>query len=264
MNNIDDLLTFTQKTAVSAGKLAREKFNQPRTITNKGYRDFLTDADLAAQTHITTAIRAAFPEHGFLAEEEDSNLPTSGPVIWIIDPIDGTTNYSRQQPIYCVSIAARDASGQIVAGAIYDPMQDELFSAGLGCGSTLNGEPIRVSQESVLDNAIVGIDWSRHQERRQSVLDILHEFADQVHVVRAIGSAALAMAWVAAGRFDLYMNFSLMPWDVAAADLIIREAGGELGAPQGGPLVWSNIGMSCVVSNGRLHQPFLNTFAASL
>lgn len=256
---IEELLTFAQETAVSAGHLVREKYYQPLEIRNKGFRDIVTDADIAAQKLITDAIQSKYITHGFLTEEEDSQLPTQGEVIWAIDPIDGTTNYSRLQPLFCVSIAAQ-IEGESVVGVIYDPMRDELFSAACGLGSTLNGKSIQVSAVDSLDAAIVGLDWSRHKGLRSSTLDILALFAHQVQVVRAIGSAALALAWIAAGRFDIYLNFNLRPWDVAAADILIREAGGRLSDHRGDPMTWSVDGMSGVGSNGRIHQQFLDTF----
>ena len=257
--HIEELLTFTQETAVNAGHLVREKYYQPLEIRQKGFRDIVTDADIAAQKLITDTIQSSYPTHGFLTEEKDSKLPTDGDVIWVIDPIDGTTNYSRLQPLFCVSIAAQIA-GKSVVGAIYDPMRNELFSAAKGLGSHLNGNAIQVSAVNSLEKTIVALDWSRHKGLRTSTLDILACFAHQVQVVRAIGSAALAMAWIAAGRFDVYLNFNLRPWDVAAADILINEAGGMLSDLYGNPLSWARKGMSGVSSNGRIHQSFLDTF----
>lgn len=261
--NIEELLTFAQETAVSAGQLVREKYYRPLEIRTKGFRDIVTDADIAAQKLITTAIQNAYPTHGFLTEEEDGQLPTTGEVVWVIDPIDGTTNYSRLQPLFCVSIAVQ-IQGISVIGAIYDPMRNELFSAAHGLGSHLNNKPIHVSAVDTLEDTIVGLDWSRHKGLRTSTLDILACFAHQVQVVRAIGSAALALAWIAAGRFDVYLNFNLRPWDVAAADVLIREAGGTLSDHHGDPMTWSIDGMSGVCSNGRIHQQFLNSFKDAL
>ncbi|MCP4425514.1 MAG: hypothetical protein GY803_13555, partial [Chloroflexi bacterium] len=143
--DIMELLGAARETAVSAGNLIRQKWSQPRQIKNKGFRDVVTDTDIAAQQLITDAIRARFPDHGFLTEEEDGNLPVDGPVIWVIDPVDGTTNFSRAIPTFCVSIAAVSAKNEVLAGAVYDPMRDELFSAAKGQGATLNGRPIHVS-----------------------------------------------------------------------------------------------------------------------
>ncbi|VAW41405.1 Inositol-1-monophosphatase [hydrothermal vent metagenome] len=248
------------ETAVSAGHLAREMFSQPRQIKNKGFRDIVTDADFATQLLITNAIQQAFPDHGFLTEEEDSQLPESGPIIWIIDPIDGTTNYSRQFPEFCVSIAAciPTADGFIpVAAAIYDPMRQELFSAAQGQGATVQfgDKPPRPTQVSSVANAADGllcIDWSSSANKRASILQLLNELAPKLFTIRAIGTAALAMAWVAAGRVDTYLNLNLRPWDVAAALLLVQESGGSFTAPSGNPLVWDVAGMACLVSNGRI------------
>ena len=138
---LEKLLLVAEKTAVSAATLLREKWAQPRQLTAKGFRDLVTDADYASQALITSQIRQAFPEHGFLTEEEASDLPDSGSIIWVIDPVDGTTNYSRQIPIFTVAIAAVDsASREVVVGVILDPMRQELFSAAKGQGVWLQVE----------------------------------------------------------------------------------------------------------------------------
>lgn len=266
--NTAELLEVAAATAVAAGRLVHEKFNQPREITYKGFRDVVTDADLAAQQAITGRIRERFPTHGFLTEEKNEALPRQGPVRWVIDPIDGTTNYSRQQPIFCVSVAAVVPAPspveppEVLAGVIYDPMRDELFAAARGDGCTLNGRRVTVSDVAQLKQALVSLDWSHSRAKRQSTLDVLPRFAGRAYGVRAIGSAALAMAWVAAGRYDVYINYNLKPWDVAAAMLLVAEAGGTL-SDTSGPLRWSEKGMTCVVSNGRVHDEFLETVRPS-
>ncbi len=263
MINVDELNELRQvacETAVSAGKLAREMWSQPRQIQQKGFRDIVTDADYATQLLITNAIQAQFPSHGFLTEEEDSDLPASGPVIWIIDPIDGTTNYSRNVPEFCISIAAclPQASGyQPLAAAIYDPMRQELFSAARGQGATLQiGEAspraTAVSTVDQTENAVLALDWSSSADKRTSMLELVGQLAEKSFTVRAIGTAALAMAWVAAGRVDAYLNLRLRPWDVAAALLLVKEGGGTVTTQKGNPIVWDVAGMTCLVSNGRL------------
>ncbi|MCP4428225.1 MAG: inositol monophosphatase, partial [Chloroflexi bacterium] len=217
-----------------------------------------TDTDIAAQQLITDAIRARFPDHGFLTEEEDGNLPVDGPVIWVIDPVDGTTNFSRAIPTFCVSIAAVSPDDEVLAGAIYDPMRDELFSAAKGQGATLNGRPIHVSPIDKLGDAVIAVDWSHSEKLRQSVLDILHQFAHKVNTVRAIGAAALALAWIGAGRVDGYVNFQLKPWDMAAASLIISEAGGQLSELSGQRWGYSPNASGCVAGNGRIHLKINN------
>ncbi|MFZ1397395.1 MAG: inositol monophosphatase family protein, partial [Candidatus Promineifilaceae bacterium] len=184
---LNELRAVAVATAVSAGKLAREMWSKPREISFKGFRDLVTDADVATQAHITQAIQAHFPSHGFLTEEDDSSLPTAGPIIWIIDPIDGTTNYSRQMPEFCVSIAAcqPETDGyKPVAAAIFDPMRDELFSAAQGQGATLqigSGMPqnLKVSTVDQLGEAVFALDWSSAADVRTTALDILNQFAEK-------------------------------------------------------------------------------------
>lgn len=261
---LNELRAVAVATAVSAGKLARELWSKPREISYKGFRDLVTDADVATQAQITQTIQRHFPSHGFLTEEEDGSLPTAGPIIWIIDPIDGTTNYSRQMPEFCVSIAACQPvtqgtlpSYQPVAAAIYDPMRDELFSAAQGQGATLQvgrtaPQTLHVSQIDELGQAVFALDWSSASSTRTSALEILNKFAEESYTVRSIGTAALAMAWIAAGRVDFYFNLRLRPWDVAAAMLLVQESGGAVAGPGGNPIVWDVKGMACVMSNGRL------------
>jgi len=255
------LRSLSEYAATQAGQLIKEIWNQPRQISSKGFRDIVTDADLASQSLITGLIRDKFPDHGFLTEEEDPDLPSAGPIIWIIDPVDGTTNYSRHIPSFCVSISAArlpsDGSwtdAELLAGSIYDPMRDELFSAAKGQGSTLNHQSIQVSQTADLELAAVGFDWSRDYDRRQAMADVVGRLAHDIHTLRATGSAALGLAWVAAGRFDLYFNFRIGPWDMAAAKVIIGEAGGQVSALLGDR--WDIEDSGCIASNGRLHRAF--------
>lgn len=259
-DELNELRQMACETAVSAGKLAHDLWSKPRKIQQKGFRDLVTDADFATQQLITDAIQARFPTHGFLTEEEDSQLPQTGPVIWIIDPIDGTTNYSRQVPEFCVSIAAclpKPNGYEPIVGVIYDPMRQELFSASQGGGASLKigaapAQPMQVSAVAETADAVLCLDWSGAADKREVIMQLLNQLAKQTFTVRAIGTAALAMAWVAAGRVDAYLNVRLRPWDVAAAQILLQESGGCLTAPAGDPLVWDVEGMACLASNGRL------------
>ncbi|HFE65957.1 MAG TPA: inositol monophosphatase [Chloroflexi bacterium] len=262
--SVSELLEVAQGTAVAAGHLACEKWYQPREINSKGFRDLVTDADFAVQKLITNRIRAYFPDHGFLTEEDDSDLPTEGDIIWIVDPIDGTTNYSRQQPNFVVSIAAArptETGYEPVAGAVYDPTRNELFSGGQGLGATLQAgersQRMQVSPVTELSEAIISLDWSSSQNQRHTTLGILEHFGRETFTMRAIGSATMAMVWVAAGRLDAYYNLNLKPWDIAAAAILLLEAGGTYSNVDGGPLDWSVSGSDCLMSNGRIHQPLL-------
>jgi myo-inositol-1(or 4)-monophosphatase len=260
--DVNELLQVAGDTAVATGNLILEKWSQPRTIKNKGFRDLVTDTDVAAQKLITDTIQARFPAHGFLTEEDDSHLPTDGPIIWVIDPVDGTTNFSRSIPSFCVSIGAVSAAGELLAGVVYDPMRNEMFGAAHNQGAWLRTpaggqQPIHVSQVDRLEKTIFALDWSRQPSLRKLALEFLVDMAPLVQDVRAMGTAALALAWLAAGRFDGYFNMQLSPWDLAAACLIIQEAGGQISEPDGRPWQFSPQNKGVVVSNGRIHQPIL-------
>lgn len=275
MTNITELLSAAEDLALAAGKLVYEKWADPVPVESKGFRDVVTEADFAAQALMTNAIKSRFPTHGFLTEEDDESLPEEGEVIWVIDPIDGTINFSRGMPEFSVSVAAVEggkpladvlAKPKVLAGAIYDPMRNELFSAASGLGGFLTNsvaekKSLRVSTITKLDEALVTHDWSHLEDGRQFILDRLNRVAHEVFSVRAVGSAALALAWLAAGRTDLYFNYSLKPWDVAAAQLLLAETGGRLTNADGSNLIWDVNGMTCLASNRRLHQPYTNLIA---
>ena len=265
------LRNLAEDAARAAGKLAIQKRNNLLKVEVKGPRDLVTEVDYAVQELITDTIRESYPDHGFLTEEEDDALSESGAIRWIIDPIDGTTNYVHQIPISCISIAAVEVRGaalsthgtedfspqhRVLAGAIYDPFRNELFSGALGQGSSLNGQPMHVSDQLALDGAIVGLDWSRSDHQRQQMLNIVQRILYKAHGVRAIGSAALALAWIAAGRIDAYCNMALRAWDVAAAELLINEAGGHLSNFEGRK--WRLNHTGCLATNGHLSTEFLD------
>lgn len=254
----NEILSVATRAAAEAGELLREKWLEPRQIFKKGFRDLVTDADHASQALIVDIIRSHFPAHGFLVEEEASGLPDSGTILWVIDPVDGTTNYSHQIPNYCISIAVvkrpstEDVSDspEVLAGVIYDPMQDELFKAAKGQGAFLNDAKIEVSNTRNLDEVVFAVDWSHDPAKRQKTLDVIQNIAHRVHTLRAFGSAALALAWVACGRLDGYFNLNLKPWDVAAGKLLIHEAGGQLVTVNNQP--WQLADAGCIAGNGRL------------
>jgi myo-inositol-1(or 4)-monophosphatase len=238
--------------ARSAGTLIRQLLTSPRQIQSKGFRDVVTDADFAAQQLITNGLREQFPDHGFLAEEENPDLPSEGPVQWLIDPIDGTSNYSRGIPNFCVSIAAL-VNDKVVVGVIYDPMSDELFSARRQHGCTLNGVPIQTSNTPDLAEAILAIDLGRQHHIRQRSTETFLRLVHNVRSLRMIGSSALTMAWVAAGRIDGHLSYQLSAWDIAAGSLLIQEAGGRITTADNQPLVLGRE-VTCLSSNGMLHE----------
>ncbi len=250
----EDLLLTAVSIARNAGQLAKERWSQPLELTSKGFRDIVTDADIAAQKLITDAIRAEFPDHGFLTEETDSDLPAAGSIIWVIDPIDGTTSYSRSLPLFCISIAAISAFGEQLLGVVYDPMHDEMFTAIRGKGAWLNGRSLHVSQVDTLNDAVLSLDWCSDPALRRKTFSTLTKIGKEARTIRAIGTAALAISWIAAGRLDIYLNFQIKSWDVAASTLIVQEAGGTATTPDNIPMLWADVGDGVVVSNGRFHK----------
>lgn len=258
---LEHLLQVAEETAVAAGTLAHEKYRHPLEISNKGFRDVVTDADFATQAHVTDRIRARFPTHGFLTEEDDSALANEGNIIWIIDPIDGTVNYSRGVPVFCVSLAAvrceNGSLGEALAGAIYDPLRDELFSAARGMGMRVNGRVTHASPVGDLQSCLLSFDWSHSREQRARAVDAQNRLAREAYGLRCFGSAALALAWVAAGRCDAYLNYHLLPWDLAAGALLIEEAGGRFTQIDGSPAPWRREGIAALGSNGRVHDALL-------
>ncbi len=254
-NDVAALLALAEQAAREAGALLREQWRQPQQVQHKGFRDWVTAADFASQALIVERILTTYPDHGFLPEEEAPELATSGDIIWIIDPVDGTSNFSRQQPNFCISIAATSES-QVLAGVIYDPVRNELFAASQGNGATLNGEPMTVSNIGDPLASIVAFDWGHSPEKRQETLDILQRIGHEVHSFRALGSAALALAWLAAGRLDAYFNNNIKAWDLAAGLLLINEAGGRCTDSQHEPCSPLAPGGYTVATNGQLHDWF--------
>lgn len=245
-------LPLATATARAAGALVQAKAAESFGVMHKGFRDVVTNADYESQRLIVDAIREQFPTHGFLAEEKDPGLTAGRQVLWVIDPIDGTSNYSRRIPLYCISIAAVVA-GRVEVGVVYDPVRDELFSARRGHGATLNGAALGVSRVEPLDAALIAFDWSRPEALRNQVLAMLGVLAHRAHTLRALGSTALALAWLAAGRIDGYFNLQPGACDVAAGSLLLAEAGGQLGATDGRPFAIDDRATWAVASNGHIH-----------
>lgn len=255
-------LTTALEAATRAGSVLRRKFREAREVKSKGWRDIVTDADFAAQKAVMDMLAARFPKHSILSEEGEQAADLSAPKpTWVIDPLDGTTNYARQFPSFCVSIALIHKS-VVWVGVIYEPLRRELFYAERGRGAFLkigSGAPrrLRVSPLADFGGALIGLDWPRDPALRRRVVEGLARVSAECRTVRAMGSAALGLAYTAAGWLDGYYHLSLFPWDVAAGALLIREAGGAVTRPDGG--AWQLADRGVVVSNGLLHQKLLNT-----
>lgn len=226
----------------------------------KGLRDLLTRADREAERSIVEGLETAFPRDAILAEESGDHAGESG-MRWIVDPLDGTTNFVHGLPIFAVSIARVDPSGAPEVAVVYLPRLDELLAARRGCGATLNDRAIHVSTRSALPESILatGFHYERHA-RRESNLDHFAKFALRVRGIRRMGSAASDLAFIAAGRLDGFWELHLSPWDVAAGGLLVREAGGKVSDARGGE-DWLH-GGSIVASNGSaLHESIIETLA---
>jgi len=196
-------------------------------VRQKGPADLVTQADFASQEAIRKMVLGAFPEHSLLGEErvEDAQEASRTEYRWIVDPLDGTTNYVHGVPHYCVSLAL-ERNGELLVGAVYDPARDECFSAALGQGAALNGRPIQTSGIRQLSEALAVVGFPYEADRRSPDVLVFLEMLGRCHGIRRTGSSALNLCYLAAGRFDLYWSYSTNIWDVAAGVLIAREAGG--------------------------------------
>jgi myo-inositol-1(or 4)-monophosphatase len=241
--------------ARKAGHVLLEMYRGPHEITVKGERDIVTEADLAAEAVIMEEILAGCPEAWIVSEESHSQRTALAErPTWYIDPLDGTTNFARGLPCFSVSIAMAQA-GQVVCGAVYDPLHDHLFHAQRGQGAYLNGQRLHVIAVDALQDAILLLDWPRDQEIRQMSASALQHLVPLTNAVRSTGSAALSLCYLAAGWADLYFQYTLMPWDVAAGLLLIEEAGGEVSGLDGRPYTLEQ--PDWLASNGRLHDAAL-------
>jgi len=252
------IITAAGTAALKAGRILRQLYGQPHRITHKGAIDLVTEADVAAEQAIIAHLRAAFPQIGFLAEES-SAMPTSMPSTpcWIIDPLDGTTNFAHHFPWFATSIGYSEG-GEIKAGAIYQPLLDELFLAVRGSGGWLNNERIRVSDTAELQQSLLATGFPYNiKEKIGEVMDVLTSILPRTQGVRRAGAAALDMAYVACGRLDGFWEINLKPWDTAAGLLLIEEAGGRVSDFRGN--AFSPIDNEILVSNTLLHEQLTST-----
>ncbi|MFO7951621.1 MAG: inositol monophosphatase family protein [Bacillota bacterium] len=249
-------LQIAQEAAREAGKTVLN-WQKNISISEKAANNLVTEADLAAQEIITGIIQEHFPEHSIIAEEGDLRAKSNASNLWIIDPLDGTNNFAHTIPHFCISIAYA-SKGQVMAGIVYDPLRNEVFSAIRGQGTFLNEAPIRVSETRSLSEAIVatGFYYERCEIMRKTLNSIEQLFEANVHGIRRYGSAALDLCWVACGRFDAYFEYKISTWDFAAGMLILEEAGGKCSDHRGEVLGLNSTGIA--VSNGKIHEEFLN------
>ncbi len=252
---MSDLLDFTIEIARAGGHVLRERYEQPREIHAKGRHDFYTDADLAAQNTIVDLILARDP-HAAILSEEGVTPPVEANSFWVIDPLDGTTNYSRRLSWFAVSIAYVE-QGRPIVGVVYDPQRDQVFAAGRQQGAWLNADQLRVATTADIAEAIIGLDWSREEQSRRVALNWLSQVGRECRTIRAIGSAALAMCYLAAGQLDVYFHGALKPWDGAAGQVIAEEAGASLFNFAG--VAWNYVEPDCIACAPALTSWALNS-----
>lgn len=242
-----------------AGVMQMAAFGQGIRIDKKGAIDLVTEVDVAVETWFRAFIQARYPTHRILAEELQAG-PAAGqgdsPYCWIFDPIDGTTNYAHGLPIFCASLAL-EVDGRIAVGAVYDPTRDELYTAERGRGAWLNGTRLHVSTSDALINSLLctGFHYEVHLSPEE-VVGLFCKFIGQARAVRRLGSAALDLCYVAAGRVDGFWEERLKPWDMAAGALLVEEAGGTVGGYDGSAFHARRNDL--VATNGRIHQLVLD------
>ncbi len=235
--------------AEAAGEVIREGFGRSESVEYKEEAELVTETDERAEQKIKDVLRDAFPDHGILTEE-GGELEGEGGARWIVDPLDGTTNYVHGVPFFSTSIAL-EREGEIVLGVVHDPMARETYAAERGGGATLNGQPIQVSGTEELIQALLATGFPYERDDISGTLDLFGKFAVLTQSMRRLGSAALDMCYVAAGRLDGYYEHGIQAWDIAAGSVILEEAGGKATDYQGRDLDLE--GREVVASNGLLH-----------
>jgi myo-inositol-1(or 4)-monophosphatase len=254
LSDIDRYEAAAIKAAHDAGRLLMDRFRGHLDVSHKGITNIVTDADLAAEKLIVSHLLEAFPSHHILAEENHFERK-GGSHIWIIDPLDGTTNYAHGLPFFSVSIGL-EVEGKIVFGAVYAPVLDELYVARRGQGAYCNGSPIHVSKNAAMNDSLLATGFPYDiRSGRNTNLEYFSEFAMHAQAIRRVGSAALDLAYVASGYFDGFWELQLQPWDCAAGVLLISEAGGTATNFHGEPV--SIYEHEFLGSNGLIHNDML-------
>jgi myo-inositol-1(or 4)-monophosphatase len=249
------LLNIAMRAARRAGDLIVKSLSRLDSlkVDSKGRNDFVTDIDRKAEADIIATIRRSHPQHAILAEE--SGRSGNDEFVWIIDPLDGTTNFLHGFPTFAVSIAV-EQKGRLQHAVVYDPMRQEFFTASRGDGAQLEGKKMRVSAQRTLEGALIGTGFPfREGANLDAYLAMLKVVMSTAAGVRRPGSASLDLAYVAAGRIDGFWEFGLSPWDTAAGTLLIQEAGGRVGTPAGAEYA---LGSNIVAGNPKIYQALLD------
>jgi len=246
-------LEVAAEAARKAGEILKTHFREKTHVKYKGRANIVTDIDLQSETSLKSFLQAEYPDHSILSEESPA-ISGNSSYKWILDPLDGTNNYSFGIPFFCIVIALTKGK-DVLLGIVYDPLRDELFSAQKGKGATLNNYPISVSKKKTVQDSLVGLDLGYVDEKGKRSLEFITSLWPKMYAYRIMGSAALGMAYTACGRLDLYFHFLLYPWELACGSLLVTEAGGVVSDLEGKPV---KIGQSSVIaSNKAIHTDFL-------
>jgi myo-inositol-1(or 4)-monophosphatase len=257
---MQDFRTVAVAAAQQAGKLIADAYcTDFRVDCKEGTStNLVTDVDRRSEQAIVAILSSAFPDHRILAEEGGDHARGDSPCRWIVDPLDGTTNFAHGYPAFCVSIGL-EVEGRIVLGVVYDPLRRELFEAEAGKGAFLNGGRIHVSKVASLSQALLITGFAYDRENRRRNLVHFSRFALESHGIRRSGSAALDLSSIAAGRADGFWELKLSPWDVAAGSLIVTEAGGRITDFAGH--AFTADGAQTLATNGLIHQEMIDVLA---
>lgn len=243
--------------AREAGALLANHFERRVGFELKGEFDLVTEADRASERLVVERLRTYFPTHGIVAEE-GGGCETSSEYRWFVDPLDGTTNFAHSFPVFNVTLGLQRA-GETIAGVVYDPIRQEMFSAERGAGAYLNGRRIKVSTAKNLSDSLASTGFPSRKRHHNVNIHFYYQLAMASHGVRRTGSAAIDLAYVAAGRLDFFWEFGLKPWDMAAGTLLVQEAGGRTSDMKGG--AHSITGSEHLLAdNGFLHDQVLEMF----
>jgi len=259
MPTIEELLATCEQAAATGAQVLLE-WRGRFTTREKGARDLVTEADLASQAAVRALIESQFSDHGFLGEEDPDPQQLRKPYCWVVDPLDGTTNYVHDFPCFAVSVAVA-RQGEIVAGVVLDPLRNECFRAAEGLGSQLNGQPIKTSTTTDVEQSLVAVSFPPNLQPDSPDLEAFLQVATHCQAVRRTGSAALNLAYVACGRLDAHWAHFIHPWDSAAGELLVREAGGVTTASRGGDFCLAR-GDYAVAATAQLHEalmPLINS-----
>ena len=254
MTQVKEFKQVAIQAALKAGRILNKNRGRVKKVNYKGKINIVTEIDLLSEKTIVKSIKKSFPHHSILTEESEEQK-TDSTYRWIIDPLDGTTNYAHDFPSYCISIAL-EKEGRIILGVVYNPLLDELFTAEIGKGAFLNKRSIQVSSTKQLSRSFLATGFPYDiRESKITNLDHFANFATRSLAIRRAGSAALDLCYLAVGRFDGFWELKLSPWDTAAASLVVKEAGGKVTDFEGKR--YSIYSKHILATNGKIHRQMI-------